>query len=185
MAEEVRRVKELYDKTAWFYESRYRWLQEEKYEVISGLAPIQPGHYVLDLGCGTGMLVEKLVSRGVNYVVGLDVSRNMLKVGLVIARENYTADLIQGDARWLPFKKKCFDVVYSVTVLQNIPDQDIGKVLSEVLRVLKKKGKTVFSVLRRFRSKAEELVVHALKRNVKARFVDTGGTEDVFILVIA
>lgn len=46
--------------------------------------------------------------------------------------------LIEGDARNLPFDDNSFDLVYTITVLQEIPDKN--KVLKEIKRVLKPGG---------------------------------------------
>ena len=42
-------------------------------------ANIQPGHHVLDLGCGAGQLAHHLATRGAAEVVGVDLSERMLE----------------------------------------------------------------------------------------------------------
>ena len=47
---------------------------------MASLMPDVNGLDVLDLGCGAGDLSRKVKSLGARYVIGIDVSRNMLRL---------------------------------------------------------------------------------------------------------
>jgi arsenite methyltransferase len=101
------------------------------------------GESVLDVGCGPGFLCEdmaKIVGRD-GIVVGIDISADL------IARCNRrkTSTWISyeaGDATRLKQSDLSFDVVVCTQVAEYVADVD--RVLSEVFRVLKPNGRTVF-----------------------------------------
>lgn len=106
---------------------------------------VQPGSKALDVCCGTAdwtiALSEAVGSDG--SVVGLDFSKNMLKIG-----EEKVADLklgnvtlIHGNAMALPFEDNTFDYVTIGFGLRNVPDY--LQVLTEMQRVVKPGGKVV------------------------------------------
>lgn len=105
-----------------------------------------PGESVLELGFGTGNEVLELADLvgSSGRVAGIDISSGMLEV----AKEKLTArkplasvELTIGDARDLPYEDSIFDAVYTSFTLELFPDEDIPRVLSEVRRVLKPKGR--------------------------------------------
>ncbi len=106
---------------------------------------VQPGQQALDVCCGTGdwtiALAEAVGSQG--RVVGLDFSKNMLKIGeqKVKDRGLKQVELIHGNAMELPFPDNSFDYVTIGFGLRNVPDY--MQVLKEIHRVLKPGGKAV------------------------------------------
>ncbi|MDA4121418.1 MAG: class I SAM-dependent methyltransferase [Thaumarchaeota archaeon] len=91
---------------------------------------------VLDVGCGTLLLEQRLLEVGCE-VVGLDLTREMLNVGLSKRLSNVPL-LVNGDAEFLPFADDSFDVVVSCYVPKYV---DIGKFARELGRVVKPRGK--------------------------------------------
>eukprot|EP01126_Amoeba_proteus_P005456 TRINITY_DN11836_c0_g1_i4.p1 TRINITY_DN11836_c0_g1~~TRINITY_DN11836_c0_g1_i4.p1 ORF type:complete len:689 (+),score=66.31 TRINITY_DN11836_c0_g1_i4:58-2124(+) len=71
------------------------------------------GRLILDVGCGTGYVGEILTEKGYNWL-GLDISRPMLEASQNLGGNTVVADMGQG----LPFRKKIFDGVISVSSLQ-------------------------------------------------------------------
>jgi len=113
-----------------------------------GLANIQPGEWVLEVGPGPGRMLERMAYRvGLDgRVVGLDLSPGMLKVAarrLARAGIRRRADLVNGDAALLPFAEGSFDVVFSTFTLELIDTPEIPTVLAEVKRVLKEGGRFI------------------------------------------
>ena len=106
---------------------------------------IKQGMRVLEVGCGSGALVT-FAARAVGKtgkVYALDIQPGMLKQLEAKLKRSENQDIkniepILGNAYELPFKDNSFDVVYMVTVLQEIPDRD--KALKETKRVLKPEG---------------------------------------------
>ncbi|MHA1301661.1 MAG: class I SAM-dependent methyltransferase [Candidatus Helarchaeota archaeon] len=100
---------------------------------------------ILDLGIGTGLLFDFLKNSN-SMFVGIDISKNMLK----IAQKNNKDDrlhLICADADFLPFRKNIFSAIFSITVLQNLPNPKSS--IDEVIRVCKKGGLTFFTILKK------------------------------------
>lgn len=71
-----RELKRRYDTTAQFYDRRYGEIQRGKYDVV--LANIPYAVRVLDIGCGTGMLLGPIQGKA-KLVVGVDMSVKMLR----------------------------------------------------------------------------------------------------------
>ncbi|MCX6009144.1 MAG: class I SAM-dependent methyltransferase [Chloroflexi bacterium] len=100
---------------------------------------------VLDLGCGSGAFTT-FVARAVGEkgkVYALDIQSDMLKqlekkLSKPENKNIKNIKLIEGNAYKLPFDNGSLDLVYMVTVLQEIPDRN--RALHEVKRVLKPGG---------------------------------------------
>jgi len=100
---------------------------------------------VLDLGCGSGAFTT-FVARAVGEkgkVYALDIQVDMLKqlenkLSRPENKDIKNIKLIEGNAYELPFDDGSLDLVYMVTVLQEIPDRN--RALQEVKRVLKPEG---------------------------------------------
>ncbi len=104
--------------------------------VISA-AHIQPGHDVLDVACGTGVLTrETAVSVGSSgSVIGLDINDGMLAVAYEKAPD---IEWRHGAAEALPFADNTFDAVVSQFGLMFFADRETA--VSEMIRVLKPGG---------------------------------------------
>ncbi|MFA5571956.1 MAG: class I SAM-dependent methyltransferase [Crenarchaeota archaeon] len=138
-----RRVMHAYDVTNELYDERYRAEQQCKYYKAMEFVEVQ-GFVVIDVGCGSGLFLQK-VSVGANFVVGIDISRKLLRKAKHYAALN--VDVVQADADYLPFLDCMFGVVFSFTVLQNLPKP--AKTLQEIKRIIKKDGKVVITGLKK------------------------------------
>ena len=160
-----------YDLTAYMYDRRYREIQREKYETV--LANVTSVDRVLDLGCGTGMLLSPLEKKA-RLVVGVDMSAEMLREA---KKRAAGAPLVLADADHLPFADGSFDMVVSVTLLQNMPDP--GKTVRELARVLRSDGKAIITSLKHKHS-PEQLAAWATAANLEPLKVgEISGSEDV------
>ena len=93
------------------YDGKYAFVAKYGEAVLDVLAP-KPGERILDLGCGTGDLSQKIVECGA-AVVGLDSSLDMIAT----ARAKYPAiEFMLGDATNFAFDDK-FDAVFSNATL--------------------------------------------------------------------
>ena len=106
-------------------------------------AGVEPGHRVLDVACGTGVLARTALSRvgPAGTVVGLDPGRGMLAVAERIAP---SVDWQLGTAEALPFPDDSFDRVVSQFGLMFFVDR--AGALHEMLRVLKPGGRLAVAV---------------------------------------
>ena len=127
-----------------FLDSDYRrWLQPP--DKIIERSGIKPGMTVLDLGCGSGAFTP-FVARVVGEqgkVYAIDIQPAMLKqlerkLAKAENQDIKNIELKQASAYHLPFEDEALDLVYMVTVLQEIPDR--GRALREIRRVLKPGG---------------------------------------------
>jgi malonyl-CoA O-methyltransferase len=98
---------------------------------------------VLDIGCGTGRLLEQLGRSHPDAVLtGLDLAPNMLRQAA--ERLPSAVTLVQGDAEHLPFSAESFSLVLSSSTFQWL-DQ-LNPCFEDVLRVLKPGGSFIFSL---------------------------------------
>lgn len=115
-----RKIMRRYDLTAEMYEMRYAEEQLAKYKAALESLNINCNSEVLDVGCGTGLLFRHVVAEA-QAVVGVDVSLKLLRQAKKRAQEFRNIHLVQADADHLPFKSNHFNIVFSFTVLQNMP----------------------------------------------------------------
>lgn len=101
------------------------------------VAGVHPGHHVLDVACGTGILARKAenVVGDQGSVTGLDINEGMLNVARTKSKG---ITWTKGRAESLPFKSRSFDRVLSQFGLMFFDDP--GKSISEMLRVTRTGG---------------------------------------------
>jgi arsenite methyltransferase len=121
--------------------------------------PWQGDERVLDVGCGHGLMLigaAKRLRQGKAFGVDLwqkrDQAGNSREATMLNVQLENVADrveIIDGDARKLPFDDNSFDVVVSSWALHNIPDQaGRGTAVREIARVLKPGGRILLVDIR-------------------------------------
>jgi len=129
------------------------------FEAILAATSTGPRTRLLDLGCGTGLLLTLAQARGAT-VTGLDVTPGLLQV----ARDRLpTAELWQADICRLPFGDAEFDVVTGVNAVQFAADPPGA--LAEAARVVRPGGLVAignFAAPERAESTAVHLAMAAL-----------------------
>ncbi|KAA0241584.1 MAG: methyltransferase domain-containing protein [Candidatus Brocadia sp. AMX2] len=103
---------------------------------------INPTDKILDIGCGTGSLLQAITEGYPQVkVVGVDLSIEMLR----IARNKQIKDspLIACQARCLPFRSESFDKVVSCNAFHYLRKPE--ECLAEIARVLKPQGRIVIT----------------------------------------
>lgn len=114
---------------------------ERLFERLSYLK-INP-QYVLDLGCGPGLLTERLRQQYPQAVViGLDLTYDMLREAQSCTGLSH---LIQADMHALPFAAQTFDLIFANQVVHWSPSFDV--LLQSLYRVLRQDGCLMFSTL--------------------------------------
>jgi ubiquinone/menaquinone biosynthesis C-methylase UbiE len=96
------------------------------------------GMTVLDVGCGTGIHLERYQKAGCD-VFGIDLSPTMLQVARKRLGEN--ANLHMADASNMPFSDGQFDLIILTTVLHEMSRSARSAVICEAKRVLKEDGR--------------------------------------------
>lgn len=131
------------------------------------VAPYAAGGRVLELGCGTGLLLSRLAEVAAE-AIGIDLSEQMAgrarAKGLDVRVANLTS---------LPFADARFDLTYSFKVLAHVADP--ARAIAEAARVTRPGGHVVFDLYNRWS-------LRFLARTVAGpRSVGPGRTEaDVF-----
>ena len=97
---------------------------------------VAPGR-TLDVGCGTGVLAERLAREGYD-VTGVDPFRGML--GYMKARAPQL-NAVHALGQHLPFADGTFDLTYCVAVMHHVADPtDVRNTLMEMVRVTRPGG---------------------------------------------
>lgn len=129
------------------YDGRWRSVAEK----MAAHYDLQPGHKILDVGCGMAHLLYEFTQfvPGVQ-VTGLDISEYAIKH----AKEEIRSNLMLGKAQQLPFADNEFDLVFSLTTLHNLKVYDLKKAVQEIERV--SKGKS-YIMVESYRNDREEV----------------------------
>jgi len=98
------------------------------------------GERVLDLGCGLGYGTRMIFDKSKKDVIGMDISADAIEY----AKKNYPGPkYVVGSAEKLPFSDAYFDSVIAFEIIEHVDDPD--RVLAEISRVLKPKGRLFIS----------------------------------------
>lgn len=137
---------ERYDLTAHLYDMRYA--EEQSLKVEEALKRVKLGDesFVLDVGCGTGLLFDYVAGKA-SIVVGVDLSRNLLLKAKKRAEKFSNVHLVLADADYMPFISGFFSHLFAVTVLQNMPCPE--KTLTEAKRVTAENAVMVITGLKK------------------------------------
>ena len=111
---------------------RYAEEQAAKIEAALEKLIIEKSAFVLDVGCGTGILFDYITEK-VETVIGMDISKKILLQARKRAKNFQNAHLILADADNIPLKEKTFTHAFGITLLQNMPNP--AKTLKEIKRV--------------------------------------------------
>ncbi len=133
-----------YDSVADTYDHHYDYPRGRRYHthLSSYLIRALPEKGdLLDIGCGTGLFMEKYMLHG-GTAVGLDISRRMAERG----RLRCTAcDFTLGNGETLPFADASFDAVASLLVFSYVKHPEA--MLAESYRVLRPGGAVAICTL--------------------------------------
>ena len=108
--------------------------------------PAGNGRILLDLGCNWGRWTIAAAKRG--YVaVGLDPQLKAVQAARRVARQlGIEARFLVADARYIPFVDGTFDAIFSYSVLQHLPKEDVAATLREARRILRPGGTTLIQM---------------------------------------
>lgn len=140
-----RRAKDYDSQKMRTWKSREGLAAEILDEVLSALAGLK-GKRVLEVGVGSGRIGLPLLATVKPWFVGLDLSREMLRLAKTKMLEgNGIFELVLGDAEHLPFANGAFDALVCVSTTHYFDSAE--KVLTGFLEVLKEKGLVVYGDL--------------------------------------
>lgn len=149
---------------AWFHTLHGQYVYKYESQMINRLLNLTPGAYVLDVGCGTGIYTQELLSKGAR-VVGVDISPEMLAIAEYKTHlHEDRVSFLEADAAKLPFPDNHFDVVISITAMEFF--QQPRECLQDMYRVLRPGGHMVVATL-------NSNSLWALQRRLKACMTKT------------
>ena len=99
---------------------------------------------ILDIATGTGDLAIELTKTNAKKIIGLDISKGMLEVGIKKIKNKkleQTIEMVIGDSEDLKYNDNFFDAITVSFGVRNFESLNSG--LSEILRVLKPNGTLV------------------------------------------
>lgn len=116
-----------------------------EFEELLKKAGIKKTDIVLDIGCGRG-LQTIMIGKKCKKIVGVDMSKEAVVEARQLASyvSSVNAEFSWSDARLMKFPTSYFDKIFSICVLEHIPNYVL--VLKECHRILKEGGQLVFSV---------------------------------------
>jgi SAM-dependent methyltransferase len=111
--------------------------------VLLDALAIAPGEIVLEVGCGSGVIMRELAGRtaGANRLIGRDMNPFLLREARALARREGLLDHIdfgEGRAEALPLADAAVDVALSSTVFE---EGEADLMLSEIVRVTRPGGR--------------------------------------------
>ena len=165
-----RRTMRHYDQSAAVYDTQYYEEQEAKIKAALTGFTLEKANIILDAGCGTGLLFPHVANK-VRLVVGVDVSASIVKQVKKRVEDHINTALIRADADFMPVPNGTFDVVFAVTLLQNMPNP--FRTLDELKRVTKHNATIIATGLKKAFSREDftrllreaELEIKALRHD--------------------
>ncbi len=139
-------AKRLYDRVSRFYDYLTGAFERKYAEMALERLAVEEGGTVLEIGFGSGHCLRRIAQSvgQTGKAYGIDISSGMLEVtkrrlekaGLIDRVELYCAD-----AASLPYDDNTFDAIFMSFTLELFDTPEIAKVLEEVKRVLKPRGR--------------------------------------------
>lgn len=143
-----------YDQISEGYEELHKEEQEAKLSRIKANISIKPSYTLLDVGCGTG-----ITSKFDCDVTGADPALKLLEK----AGKNSLKKMVCAEAEHLPFKSNSFDIVISVTAIQNFHD------IKQGLEEIKRTGRDLFVLTFLKRSEKKYIIIEHIKKLFKVQ----------------
>jgi SAM-dependent methyltransferase len=149
---ELRRIRDAYQRRdalppaeAPYESAAYQFhIQQLEWTLLSALrrdGVRLAGADVLEVGCGSGYFLHRLLEFGARHASGIDLMESRIEY----ARKRYPAlELVSGDAGELPWEPEAFDLVTQFTCISSVLDADArARIAAEMWRVLRPGGALV------------------------------------------
>jgi malonyl-CoA O-methyltransferase len=171
------KIQKNYDLKSESYDELYSKEQISKYRYAGKYFELNSTSKVLDIGCGTGLFIERMAEK-VELIVGIDLSIGMLLKAKLKLRNKLNTHLINSDMEFLPLKKHSFDRIFIFTVFQN--SSEIYKTIDELRPLLKTCSKIIISILKK-NINLNEIREMISRINKNGHSIDISNTKDFII----
>lgn len=149
--------------THWWY----RALHDLIFQTLETELPEWRQKQVLDAGCGTGAILERLGNRDKNF--GVDLAPE----AIAFCQQRGLENVRQADICDLPFANDSFDAVISSSVIYHEWVANVGTAMQEMFRVLRPGGLLILNVPAfRFLHSAHDVAVMTARRFRKSEIRD-------------
>ena len=126
-------VIEFFDRVAFTWDAELI-KNEAVIEKILDNAEVKRGQDILDVACGTGVMIPYYLARGAATVTGIDISPEMAKIAANKFSAESNVTILCGDVEETQFDKK-FDVIVVYNAFPHFPDpRRLIKTLSSLLK---------------------------------------------------
>lgn len=122
------------------YEKLYREEQVEKIRFILSHIKVNPDDRILDAGAGSGILEEILNRYNITAIEPSDLFD-------IIQRKRFNGIAIKSKIEDFQANEK-FDLIFCITVLQDIADEERPKVIKKLFDLAKPGGLIIISILK-------------------------------------
>jgi ubiquinone/menaquinone biosynthesis C-methylase UbiE len=115
---------------------------------------------ILEIGCGSGRLINKLIKDGYD-VFGYDVvEKHVAQARQSISKTEGRTRIFQGDWHQNAIQDKSFDIIYSLgrNILHDYSIIDQIELFKEAQRILKEKGRFIFDIPNRNKGGYKKMV---------------------------
>jgi len=131
----------LEDPIAYYYIPVFRSFFIKRLTMCMDLLPSGKIDRLLDIGCGTGIILPELIKRTAAEIWACDIFLQEFSLKKMMALEGITAHLQEADILELPYEDNFFDAVLIISVLEHI--EDLNRAADEAIRVTKPGGTVV------------------------------------------
>lgn len=146
-------------------EDTYWWFQGRMQIITNCLEThgiLRPGIRVLDVGCGTGLMLQRLADC---LPIGLDFS----PLSMDFCRRRGVERLLRGDVVDLPFRDETLDLILALDLLEHVERDDL--LVDQFRRVLKPGGHAMITVpAHQFLWSEHDEALHHFRRYSKEQF---------------
>jgi ubiquinone/menaquinone biosynthesis C-methylase UbiE len=115
--------------------------QQTNSKIVKLLNP-KTNSSLLDVGCGSGILIKKLLLLNRNMkLYGLDITPKMVEITKMKFKNDLLVEITLGSAIKMPYKDNSFDYVTCASSFHHHPDPTLS--IKEMVRVLKPGGRLI------------------------------------------
>lgn len=136
-------VAQVYAGIAKSYDSKWGDFSESAWAALLPSLPGLAGKWILDAGCGTGLVTDRLANEVGNWgqVVAVDACQEMLDRAQCRLSDRRNVSFHKAPVTAIPARDRSFDIVISTMVMHEL--HDLGPVMREWRRVLNTQGEVV------------------------------------------